>query len=186
MYGAAVLLRRCLLCTLYMSSVAWIAERKDVLSTFFWLLTMWAYVRYTKRPGFAGYIPIVLFFTLGLMSKPMLVTLPFVLLLLDYWPLGRLRLNSSGDMRRTAIPLVFEKIPFFVLTAVSSVVTYLAQQSGGAIQPIDRIGLKIRIANAVVSYTNYIGKMIWPKGLAVFYPHLGMRSEEHTSELQSR
>jgi len=164
---------------LHVESVAWVSERKDVLSTFFWLLTMWAYVHHAERPGFTRYVPIVLFFALGLMSKPMLVTLPFVLLLLDYWPLGRLRLNEPGDMRKTVVPLVVEKIPLFVLTAVSSVVTYLGQQSGGAIQPIDRIGLKIRIANAVVSCTNYIGKMIWPKGLAVFYPHLGMRPIWH-------
>jgi Flp pilus assembly protein TadD len=171
---------------LHVESVAWVSERKDVLSTFFWLLTMWAYVRYVERVGAARYVPIVVFFALGLMAKPMLVTLPFVLLLLDYWPLGRLRLNKLGDkalansnagasgVRKAAARLVAEKVPLFILTVISCVVTYLAQQSRGAVQPIESMRLNVRLANAVVSYSDYIVKTIWPSRLAVFYPYQGM------------
>lgn len=170
---------------LHVESVAWVSERKDVLSTFFWLMTMWAYVRYTKHPGYARYVPIVVFFVLGLMAKPMLVTLPFVLLLLDYWPLRRLQLRrlndqpiSSNEMKAEnnktiTVCLLVEKLPLFALTVVSCVVTYLVQQSGGAVQSAERIGLTIRITNALTSYLGYIVKMVYPTGLAVFYPHTG-------------
>jgi tetratricopeptide (TPR) repeat protein len=149
---------------LHVESVAWVSERKDVLSTFFWILTMWAYLRYVKNPKVIRYLLTLLTFALGLMSKPMLVTLPFVLLLLDYWPLERFG-------QRTFFYLVREKIPFIVLSAASSFITFLAQQSGGSVMPLDRIGLNIRIYNALISYVKYIEKMFWPRRLAFFYPH---------------
>jgi Flp pilus assembly protein TadD len=151
---------------LHVESVVWIAERKDVLSTFFWMLTMLAYVRYTEKPGAVRYITALLLFATGLMAKPMLVTLPFILLLLDYWPMGRfLRKKISG--------LVLEKMPFFVLSALSSVITVIAQRAGGSVVPAEALSVKVRLVNAVVSYIVYIGKMFWPSRLAVLYPHPG-------------
>lgn len=149
---------------LHIESVAWVAERKDVLSTFFWLMTMWAYSRYAERPKAAGYFLTLLLFAVGLMAKPMLVTLPFVLLLLDYWPLERFKRVHIGR-------LVVEKIPFFVLSAVSSVVTMIVQRVGGAVPTVEALGVRARVANAVVSYVGYILKMFWPSNLAVLYPH---------------
>jgi len=170
---------------LHVESVAWIAERKDVLSGFFWMLTMWIYVRYTERPGISRYLLILLSFALGLMAKPMLVTLPFVLLLLDYWPLGRLQWISkkaeksltpaeSTSLKRHFSPpfhLVVEKIPLFVLSAASSVITCIAQQRGGAMALVERLPLKFRIINAATSYLSYIFKMFYPTRLAVLYPY---------------
>jgi len=166
---------------LHVESVAWASERKDVLSTFFWMLTMWAYIKYAERPSFVKYIPIVVFFILGLMAKPMLVTLPFVLLLLDYWPLGRLQLGQSINSSTSASPktglqgtfktaarLVAEKVPLFALSAASCVITYLAQQSVGS---VGRIRLLIRMANAVLAYSKYIWLTFWPAKLAAFYPY---------------
>lgn len=157
---------------LHVESVAWMAERKDVLSTLFWLLTMWGYVWYAERPALGRYLLVLLLFILGLMAKPMLVTLPFVLLLLDYWPLKRFQLDKSDDSSRYSrgLHLIREKIPFFALAAASSVVTFLVQQSQGAVRSFDQYPLGLRIANALVSYVSYIGKMIWPRNLAVFYP----------------
>jgi Flp pilus assembly protein TadD len=146
---------------LHVESVAWIAERKDVLSTFFWLLAMWAYVQYVKKPGAARYLMTLLVFALGLMAKPMLVTLPFVFLLLDYWPLER----------KISRHLLWEKIPFIVLSIVSSVIAFIAQQSGRSFVSFAAIpSLKFRIANVFLSYAQYINKMFWPCNLAVFYP----------------
>jgi hypothetical protein len=131
---------------MHVESVAWIAERKDVLSTFFWFLAMAAYLRYVKKPNAASYLLTLLIFALGLMAKPMLVTLPFVLLLLDYWPLNRLipqTITSSGRQRRKFAPaannlptlyrIVIEKVPFFALSVISSVITFLVQRSGGRV-----------------------------------------------------
>jgi tetratricopeptide (TPR) repeat protein len=143
---------------LHVESVAWVAERKDVLSTFFWFLTMLAYTRYAEKPSAFRYVTTLILFALGLMSKPMLVTLPFVLLLLDYWPLDRIR-----NLKK----VVIEKIPFFLLSAVSSIITYAVQQKGGAVAVAP---LNERLANAVYSYLAYIGKMFWPSNLAVLYP----------------
>ncbi|MBN1788375.1 MAG: tetratricopeptide repeat protein [Sedimentisphaerales bacterium] len=151
---------------LHVESVAWISERKDVLSTFFWLLTMWAYVRFVHRPKILRYLLVVVFFALGLMSKPMLVTLPFVLLLLDYWPLRRCQNNRLGR-------LVLEKIPLFILSAASVVVTFFVQRNWGAVATAASVPLKFRVFNALISYTGYIGKMFWPSRLAPFYPHPG-------------
>ncbi|MGD0784400.1 MAG: tetratricopeptide repeat protein [Sedimentisphaerales bacterium] len=152
---------------LHVESVAWISERKDVLSTFFALLTMAAYLRYVKKPSIARYLPALLLFALGLMAKPMLVTLPFVLLLLDYWPLERFK---PANMK-TAKRLVFEKGPFFILSAASSIITIFVQK----IITVNQLPLNLRIANTFISYVKYIEKMIWPVNLAIFYPHSDMK-----------
>ncbi len=152
---------------LHVESVAWVSERKDVLSVFFWLLTMAAYVRYVKRPDVRGYLFVVLFFALGLLAKPMLVTLPFALLLLDYWPLGRFQ--SGKDMDR----LVREKIPLFALAVVSCMITFAVQQRAGVMEFGKGIPLNFRVLNGLVAYISYIAKMVYPSGLAVLYPHPG-------------
>jgi tetratricopeptide (TPR) repeat protein len=149
-------------------SVAWITERKDMLSTLFFMLALCAYVAYVSKPKRSRYLSIVVLFGLGLMAKPMVVTLPFVLLLLDVWPLQRLPLN---DARRSAARLVREKLPLFALAAASSITTYFAQQTTGAVVALDAIPLRIRLANALVSYFAYIGKMFWPTRLVLFYPY---------------
>jgi regulator of sirC expression with transglutaminase-like and TPR domain len=219
---------------LHVESVAWVSERKDVLSTFFWMLTMGAYIYYVEHRTEDGekwtgilrfpssvfrYSAVLIFFALGLMAKPMLVTLPFVLLLLDYWPLQRLDQKKSARQTRTEAsrqgtgsgergslsakkrkgksgkmptgqrmvkeekpaahkyqwalvrPLLWEKTPLFALAALSSIVTLIAQQKGGAVVSFEGIGPGVRIANAWVSYIIYIAKTIWPINLAVFYPH---------------
>jgi protein O-mannosyl-transferase len=210
---------------LHVESVAWIAERKDVLSTFFWMLTMGAYSYYVEHPGFRRYFFVLLFFILGLMMKPMLITLPFALLLLDYWPLQRFieitgiepsaaRDNSTNASnfiptcrdsfsaslirigvstikpdhkikketlevkkpldpeykRSLTYPLLWEKVPLFILAILSSIATYVAAQSGG-LKSIEAFSVGVRIGNAFISYIAYIGKMIWPSNLAVFYPY---------------
>jgi Flp pilus assembly protein TadD len=151
---------------LHVESVAWIAERKDVLSTLFGILTMWAYVAYVRRLRWGRYWLVLVLLGLGLMAKPMLVTLPFVLLLLDVWPLQRVELGDAAGLLR----LLREKLPLLALAAVSSVVTVLAQQSGGAVAGLERVPLSLRLANAPASYLAYIGKMLWPVRLAAFYP----------------
>jgi tetratricopeptide (TPR) repeat protein len=151
---------------LHVESVAWVAERKDVLSTFFWLLTMLAYVRYSKRSSLGNYGLVVGLFILGLASKPMLVSLPFVLLLMDYWPLERMK---KVRIRR----LILEKIPLIILSAASSTLTYYAQQKGGALATTELYPMSVRIPNALVAYMGYISKMLWPVRLAAFYPHPG-------------
>ena len=149
---------------LQVESVAWAAERKTVLSGLFWLLTMAAYIHYTKRPGTARYILLFLVYGLCIMTKPVVVTLPFVLLLLDYWPLGRIETTYKGQ-------LITEKIPLLALSVTLSVMTLIAQRDGGAFAYIEKMALDSRIANMFVSYIKYIGKMIWPSRLAVFYPY---------------
>ena len=161
---------------LHVESVAWVAERKDVLSTFFWMLALWSYAGYVERSKLDKYLLLILFYILGLIAKPMIVTLPFVLLLLDYWPLKRFCLKSS-DTENPAIHrpfyfgLILEKIPLFLLSAASGVVTYLVQKSGGAVNSLAAIPFHVRIANALLSYVGYIGKMFWPHNLAVLYPY---------------
>jgi len=151
---------------LHVESVAWIAERKDVLSAVFFMLTIGAYVKFTCRPSFLRYMVLSIFFALGLMSKPMLVTVPLVLLLLDYWPLQRFQ-NP-----RTAISkLVIEKIPLLILSVPVAVVTVVIQRHG--INSIENLSLPWRIGNAFVSLLIYVRQMLWPVDLAVFYPHLG-------------
>ena len=191
---------------LHVESVAWVAERKDVLSTLFWMLTMGAYVYYVERPGYKRYLIVLIFFVLGLMAKPMLVTLPFVLLLLDYWPLKRLRLLQAdahvgfaapqpggrgkkkqkskpqpqkGTTQKKAIkfhtlwsgiwPLLKEKMPFFVIAMALCFVTVYAQHR--VVRPMALYPMDCRIANALITYVTYIGKMLWPVKLSIFYPY---------------
>jgi tetratricopeptide (TPR) repeat protein len=160
---------------LHVESVAWVAERKDVLSTLFWLLTMGAYLRYVRLPSVRRYFPVAVLFALGLMCKPMLVTLPFVLLLLDYWPLRRMgETDSTGAVSASLLlRLVREKLPLFVLSVASCVITYFAQLQGGGIGPHEDFPAGIRISNAIVSYAAYLKNTFWPVALSVFYPHPG-------------
>ncbi|MCE5340605.1 MAG: tetratricopeptide repeat protein [Planctomycetaceae bacterium] len=149
---------------MHVESVAWISERKDVLSCLLFLLTLTAYANYVNRPSALRYIAIIIIYILGLMAKPMLVTVPFVLMLLDYWPLDRVRWQKSD------LKLILEKIPFFAFAFASGITTFLVQQNGGAVADIEQVALGSRIANAFVSYITYIEKMFWPTNLAVFYP----------------
>ncbi|MFH1350093.1 MAG: tetratricopeptide repeat protein, partial [Pseudomonadota bacterium] len=172
---------------LHVESVAWVAERKDVLSTFFGLLAIWAYIRYADQPGAMRYLGAFIFYILSLASKPMLITLPFLLLLLDYWPLRRFEFKNPSHSNRTPpvepiqptsrngpmLPLILEKAPFLLLAMASGIVTLWAQQNWGAIKTLTAFPLKARLANAFITYATYIGKMIWPQNLAVFYPHTG-------------
>jgi tetratricopeptide (TPR) repeat protein len=175
---------------LHVESVAWVSERKDVLSAFFFMLTLLAYAKYAEKaesstthhaprttphvsrfmshalrypPPSVYYVLALALFALGLMSKPMLVTLPLVLVLLDYWPLQRLRLSTLADLLR-------EKIPFFTLSLISCVVTFVGQSEGGAVRPLALFSLTQRVTNAVVACATYLEKTLWPAGLAVFYP----------------
>lgn len=169
---------------LHVESVAWVSERKDVLSGLFWFLCLAAYASYVRKPEVGRYLAVLVSFALGLMSKPMVVTLPFVLLLLDYWPLrrfdgartvfdGRLGGPSHGAMA-TAGRLVVEKIPLYAFCAASCAVTLAAQTGGGAVMPLEIIPVDTRLANAIVSYVDYLVKTFRPAGLAIFYPHFGM------------
>jgi protein O-mannosyl-transferase len=171
---------------LRVESVAWISERKDTLSIFLGFLTLLAYVVYVESPGVRRYLLMAGLYTLGLMAKPMLVTLPFVLLLLDYWPLARYgdATPAGGDMGQSAktaggsrhrlmLWLVAEKLPLVALTVVSSALTLLAQQQGEAISSIERLPVSNRVASALVGYLAYIEKIIWPERLAAVYPLSG-------------
>ena len=154
---------------LHVESVAWASERKDVLSGFFWMLTIAAYVWYTANRNSRTYLLVVLCFTLGLMAKPMLVTLPFVLLLLDYWPLERFK----WEQRKSFLKLVVEKLPLLLLSVVSSVVTFFVQQRAGAMISGENYSLITSISNAGVACAGYIVKLFYPVKLAVLYPHPG-------------
>ena len=208
---------------LHVESVAWVAERKDVLSAFFGLLCLWAYARYAQQSGTSNqwsvisnrasptsatgkvlrtagygslltdhrlffYLLSLLFFALGLLSKPMLVTWPFVLLLLDYWPLGRFSPKSKvqspksrtaeGEItlhapRSTLHALILEKLPFFALAAGASVITFVLSKHAGALAAVESLPLGARTGNALISYCRYLGKLFWPTDLAVYYPHPG-------------
>ena len=167
----------------HVESVAWVAERKDVLSTFFFMLTLWAYTGYAeaKSPSLKSSSPTriprsriyyslsLLCFALGLLSKPMLVTLPFVLLLLDFWPLGRFAINGPKTSSKTLLPLLVEKLPYFALVLASSVVTFLAQQRGGSVASLELFSFGTRLENALAAYAGYLQKLIWPTNLAVLY-----------------
>jgi len=160
---------------LRVESVAWVAERKDVLSSLFWLLTMFAYCRYVKRAGIIPYLIMLSLFVCGLLSKPMLVTLPFLLLLLDYWPLQRIDRLSPVDATQP-FPLVSigraigEKLPMVLLAVASSIVTFIAQQRGGTVSSFESDTILANLGNALVSYVVYLYKLLWPVNLAVFYP----------------
>jgi Tfp pilus assembly protein PilF len=157
---------------LHVESVAWVAERKDVLSTLLWLVALIAWTGWVRRRGAWRYGLVVLAFALGLLAKPMVVTLPFVLLLVDAWPLGRMRDLGAGEPFDLAKgwPLLREKLPLLALSVASSVVTVIAQREV-AISSLEGIPLGDRIANAVVSVAAYLGQTFWPSGLAAFYPH---------------
>jgi len=162
---------------LHVESVAWVSERKDVLSGFFFMLTLLAYARYAERPGVTRYGVVALAFASGLMAKPMLITVPFVLLLLDYWPLGRLSLNGADEGAtwregwRKFWRLAWEKAPLALLSAASGLITYLAARREGAVYSLEQAPLLSRLEHALVSYAAYLGKMVWPEGLAVLYPY---------------
>lgn len=155
---------------LRVESVAWITERKDPLSAIFWLLAILAYMRYLKRPSSARYGLMMTVFALGLMTKPIVVTLPFALLLLDWWPLGRFSAQAGG---RRIFSLAVEKVPLLLLSVGASVVAYFAQRAEGAVGPWAQHSLAVRLSNALVSYSAYLGKSFWPRDLAVYYPHQG-------------
>jgi hypothetical protein len=167
---------------LRVESVAWVAERKDVLSGLFFMLTLWAYTRYVEKSKVQSpkskvwYGLALVFFALGLMSKPMLVTIPFVLLLLDYWPLRRIsdfgfRISDlkSASQRSTINHLLFEKLPFLLLSAASCVATVFAQKS--VVATTQQLPFSVRLNHALVACTTYLGQMVWPHDLAVFYPY---------------
>ncbi|MFZ5571367.1 MAG: tetratricopeptide repeat protein [Thermodesulfobacteriota bacterium] len=169
---------------LHVESVAWVAERKDVLSTFFWFLTVLSYLRFLEHKTFINYLMALTFFSLGLMAKPMLVTLPFSLLLMDFWPLGRIgRKTKSVALQadtKTAteknwnsgfpVYIILEKIPFLIIVAVFCVIVFKVQQIEGAVAPRDIIPLESRLLNALISYCRYLVKTAWPFQLSVFYP----------------
>ena len=169
---------------LNVETVAWVSERKGLVGTFFWFLTIYTYVRYTEEPKITRYILVILSYTLGLMSKPILITLPFVLLLLDYWPLSRFRPKSSenctdspmtdhgGKPREcpSSLLLIYEKIPLIILMALSSYIIFFMRHGKDIYIHTVQRPPGIRIANAFVSYIAYIGKILWPENLAVFYP----------------
>ena len=165
---------------LHVESVAWVSERKDVLSTFFGLLTIGAYYRYIKASELKNYLLVIIFLCLGLMSKPMLVSFPFVLLLLDFWPLKRIRFKNKYDLQHEGstdygskgiFQLIVEKIPLFILAAIQCILTFFIQRSGGVMVSFEALPLKTRIANALISYVSYFFKTIWPHNLAYYYPY---------------
>ncbi len=153
---------------LHVESVAWVAERKDVLSTLIWILTAWAYVGWTRRIGIARYLLVAALLALGLTAKPMLVTLPLTLLILDFWPLGRWGTGAGRAAR-----LLAEKVPLLALSAASAAVTVAVQAASPAVGSMQEFPLGVRVGNALVSCAGYLGKAVWPAGLAVFYPHPG-------------
>jgi hypothetical protein len=162
---------------LHVESVAWVSERKDVLSTLFLFLTLLSFTFFVRHKKWRYYLGALFLFALGLMAKPMIVTLPFLLLLLDFWPFRRFEAPNlpnpaSGGtfLFKKMILLSAEKIPFFILSLVSSIITVFAQHAGNAIVKTDELPLLHRIANAAVSYVSYIGKMFWPVHLSFFYP----------------
>ena len=155
---------------LHVESVAWASERKDTLSTFFGLLSLIAYVRYVEAPSSIRYVWTAITLALGLLAKPMLVTWPFVMLLLDYWPLGRWQSAKSKAQEKKLIKLILEKIPLFILVAASAVITLIAQSRGGAVRTLAHEPLALRLSNTLVSYAKYLLLTFWPNDLAVYYP----------------
>jgi tetratricopeptide (TPR) repeat protein len=163
---------------LHVESVAWVTERKDVLSTLFLLLALWSYVGYVRRPSTWRYAMVVVWFVCGLMAKPMVVTLPFLLLLLDIWPLARVPLgrrpadpDHAAASKTTWMSVVREKISLVAVAAAAGVVTLVAQHQAGAVADKELLGPMMRVATAVTAYATYVWKMVWPAGLAAFYPY---------------
>ncbi len=160
----------------HVESVAWVSERKDLLFAFFWLLTIWCYQRYAQLPSLWRYAFVILTFIAGLMSKPMMVTLPFVLLLLDYWPLSRIQLKNipapgAGYPTYSTVKLIWEKVPLIMLSLGVSGLTFVLQQAHGAVSSIESSPIGQRIEHILVSYTKYIFKMLWPQDLTAVYPY---------------
>ena len=153
---------------LHVESVAWVTERKDVLSTFFWALTVWAYTAYVRAPEVRKYLAVVVLFCLAVMSKPMVVTLPAVLLLFDIWPLQRVSVITFD--RQVWTRAIVDKLPLLAVTIGTSIVTVIIQRDVGAIAGLDALPLHVRIANAIMGYLSYIWMTVWPAGLAAFYP----------------
>ncbi len=156
---------------LHVESVAWISERKDVLSAFFFMLTLLCYAWYVNKKSVFRYFTVIVFYILGLMSKPMLVTVPFVLLLLDYWPLERFGLDNAGALKKNIWLLVKEKTPLFVLTFVACAATYANQKNASATDWMIDLSVTTRMLNAVASYAAYLGKAVAPSGFGVMYPY---------------
>lgn len=156
-------------------SVAWIAERKNVLCTLFFFLTLWVYCWYVQKPSWKRYLSVAGLFACGLAAKPMVITLPFVLLLLDYWPLNRMSTSTDGRQKhvRPWWTLATEKLPLLALSLASAVVTMQAQRAGGAMRSSTQFSLNVRLENAVNAYAMYLWKMMWPTRLAPLYPHPG-------------
>ncbi len=177
LWGSALVAALFAIHPLDVESVAWMSERKNVLSTFFWLLTMGAYAGYVARPGWRRYTLVLFCFTLGLMSKPMLVTLPFVLLLLDYWPLQRISITSADEDKHLTLPvrraagLALEKVPLLLLAAVSSVLTFLGQKNLHSVTSLKESPLGMRLARIPVNYAEYLRDIFWPKNLTILYPY---------------
>jgi protein O-mannosyl-transferase len=159
---------------LHVESVAWASERKDTLSTFFGLLSLIAYSRYAEAPAISRYIWVAVTLALGLLAKPMLVTWPLVMLLLDYWPLHRFQKSEVRRQRSVLRALVVEKIPLFALVAASAVMTLIAQSHGGAVRTLGHEAITLRLSNALVSYAKYLLLTFWPNDLAVYYPFAGI------------
>ncbi|PYJ57106.1 MAG: hypothetical protein DME82_03260 [Verrucomicrobia bacterium] len=155
---------------LHVESVAWASERKDTLSTFFGLLSLIAYVRYVEAPSSIRYVWTAITLALGLLAKPMLVTWPFVMMLLDYWPLGRWQSPKSKAQAKKLGKLILEKIPLFILVAASAVITLIAQSRGGAVRTLAHEPLALRLSNTLVSYAKYLLLTFWPNDLAIYYP----------------
>ncbi len=157
---------------LHVESVAWVAQRKDVLSAFFLLLALAAYLRYVRRPGPGRYVVVAGCFVAALLAKPMAVTLPFLLLLLDWWPLGRMTADDARPGLPANLPkLALEKVPLVALSGLSCAVTVVAQRAGGALDTA--IPLWVRLQNALLAYAAYLGKAVWPASLVILYPHPG-------------
>lgn len=167
---------------LHVESVAWVAQRKDILCTLFGFASLWAYVKYSRSPSGRKYFFVVVFFILGLMSKPMVVTLPFVMLLMDYWPLQRITFskqtnaentpaNNPLTIKRSFPMLLLEKLPLITLSVTASILAFFTENKAGALTKLENLGIWDRCANAVVSYVKYIAIMFWPVRLAFFYPH---------------
>jgi tetratricopeptide (TPR) repeat protein len=159
---------------IHVQPVVWITSRKDVLSTFFWFLALWNYARYVERRTLARYLFVAASLVLGLMTKPMLVTAPFLLLVLDYWPLGRMR-GGAARTEAAMAPrrLVREKLALFFAAAFTCFMAYYAGQQHGVLRPLDALPLPVRMANAVVAYASYVGKIFWPHDFAIHHPHPG-------------
>ena len=153
---------------LHVESVAWVSERKDVLCTMFWMFTLLSYWWYTKSPKVKRYSLVLLSMVLGLLAKPMLVTLPFVLLLLDYWPLRRFQ--DSDIFKGRFLNILWDKMPLFLVVTIFSVITFMVQNYSGMVKPTESFRIDVRISNAIVSYVAYLGSMIWPIKLAILYP----------------